>query len=160
MLVVGLFFLAKKGFGFYKKIQHAKRLKIQVLGVALPKIDLSNFFKDILAKITVGVQNFSATPYNIEQVSIEVLSESGQVVAAQKNPLAQPISIAPNQNNEVPINFLLSAKNMGLLIKEAGGITTVGASFLTTGKYGIKLQLKGFVQAEGFTIPLNEKITV
>ena len=74
--------------------------------------------------------------------------------------LKEDKQLLPKQNNILPLTFLITSSNFKRLIKESGGLTTVGANFLTTGSYGIPIHLKGFVEAEGISIDINEKITV
>ena len=160
IVLIALIFLGKKSWGIIQKIRHAKRLKFAVSSVKFPKLNLSNLFTDIETKVVLLLKNFSSSTFNLEQISIEVFSPSGKLVAEQKTPLKEAFEIKPNKNNELPLTFLISSSNLKALIKEAGGIANVGANFITTGEYGIPLHLKGFVVADGVTIDIDEQITV
>ncbi|MCB0396826.1 MAG: hypothetical protein KDD36_09245 [Flavobacteriales bacterium] len=159
--IVLLLFLGNKGIRLFNKFRHAKRLKFDVQSFSFPDgLKLSNIVKDVDVLINQAVANFSKTPFQIEQLNIEVFSPSGKLIAEQKAPLEQPIQIKPNQTTVFPIRFTISPQNMLRLIKEAGGVLTVGANFLSTGEYGIPLRMKGFVDADGITVDIDQNITV
>jgi len=160
LVVITLIITGKQGWAAIQKIRHAKRLKFGVESVDFPKLNLSSLLSSIETNVELLIKNFSRSTFNIEQIGIEVLSPSGKVVAEQKQPLSETFKVAPNQNNLLPLSFLISSQNLKLLISESGGIANVGASFITTGKYGISLLLKGFVVADGVTIDINEQLTV
>jgi len=160
LVVAALIITGKQGWAAIQKIRDAKRLKFGVESVDFPKLNLSSLLSSIETNVELLINNFSGSTFNIEQISIEVLSPSGKVVAEQKQPLSESFEIAPNQNNLLPLSFLISSQNLKLLVRESGGIANVGASFITTGSYGISLRLQGFVVADGVTIDIDEKLTV
>lgn len=160
IIIIALILVGKKGYGYLTKYRHAKKIKVSVDKFRFPDLKLQNLITDVLTEVTVIIGNFSSTTFNIEQINIDVLDETGQFIAEQKNPLPQAIQLLPNKNNALVLTFLISPQHIRQLIKKAGGAINVGTRYLTTGKYGIPLQLKGFVVAEGFSIDINENITV
>lgn len=159
-IILALVFFGKKGFVKLVKFRNAKRLKIGVDGFNLPKLNLTSLFTSVPININLSLNNFSNSTFNIEQIGVDVFSPSGKLIAEQTKPLQEVKQILPNQNNILPLAFLISPQNFKDLIRETGGIANAGANFLTTGTYGIPIHLKGFVVAEGITIDIDEKITV
>ncbi len=159
-VIVFIFLAGRKGWQYFKKYQHSNRLKVGIDSFKLPKLNLSNLFSDIKADVLIKLNNFSSSSFEIEQLNVEIYSLSGKLIGEQEKPLAKTAIVQPNKNNLLPLSFLISSQDLQQLIKEAGGVANVGANFLTTGDYGIPLHLKGFVVAEGFTIDIDEKITV
>lgn len=160
VIIISLVLFGRKGVSYITKFRHAKRLKIAVENFSFPKLNLKSLFSDIQTRVTLNIGNFSSSTFDVEQINVDVLDATGQVVAEQKNPLTKGIQILPNKNNQLALTFLISSNNVRQLIKNAGGTFNVGARFFTSGKYGIPLQLKGFVVAEGITIDINETIEV
>lgn len=159
-IIVVLIFLGKKGFAKLVKLRNSKRLKIGIDGFNLPKLNLTSLFTSIPVNINLSLNNFSNSTFNIEQIGVDVFSPSGKLIAEQSNPLREAKQLLPNQNNILPLAFLISSQNFKDLIRETGGVANAGANFLTSGNYGVPIHLKGFVVAEGITIDINEKITV
>ena len=160
VILIVVLIAAKKGYDYYQKYQDSDDLKIGVDKFQFPELNLSNIFNDIVAKITVNINNFSDSTFNIKQLKIDVLDQEKQLVAEQQLPIKQPIEIKPNQANKFALNLLISSQSVARLIKAAGGIANVGANYLVNGKYNIPIQIVGFVRAEGIKIPINEKIIV
>lgn len=160
VIVIVLVFLGRQGYVKIIKLRHAQRLKIAVENFTIPKINISSLFTNVPINLTLSLKNFSKSAFNLEQINVEVFSLSGELIAEQTNPLQESKKLLPNQSNLLPLSFLISPQNFKNLIRETGGITSVGANFLTSGKYGIPLRLKGFVVAEGFKVDINETITV
>ena len=159
-LVFVLVAATTKSYSYLTKYRHAQRLKIGVDSFSFPKLNLSSIFNEILVNVIIGVNNFSPSLFNLEQINVEVYSQSGDLVAEQKSPLLSPIKVQPNRYNTLPLTLLISSHNVAKLIKESGGTVSVGASYLTSGSYGIPLHLKGFVVAEGLSIAIDQTIQV
>lgn len=151
---------AKKGYDLFKKSQDSDDLIIGVDKFEFPKLNLSNIFNDIVAKVTLNINNFSDSAFHIQQMKIDVLDQEKHLIAEQQFPITQPIEVKPNQANKFALNLLISSQNVARLIKAAGGIATVGANYLVKGIYNIPIQIVGFVKAEGIKITINEKIIV
>ena len=159
MLIVVLI-AAKKGYDYYQKYRNSNDLKIDIDKFEFPELNLSNIFKDIVARVTISLNNFSPSTFKVEQMKIDVLDQEKQLVAEQQYPIDNPIEIKPNQATKFALNLLISSQNVARLIKAAGGIANVGANYLVNGKYNIPIQLVGFVRSEGIRIPIDEKIIV
>ena len=160
VIVIVLIVLGRKGYSYVKKYRHSKRIKVGVDGVSFPKLKLTNLIGEIATSIKLNIGNFSPSKFEVQQISIDVFDGKGNLIASPQNPLREPISIEPSQNNIFPLTYLLSSQQLKQIIRQAGGVANVGANYLTTGNYGIPLLLKGFVVAEGLKVDINEKITV
>lgn len=160
IITIALLLFGKKGWGYINKYRHADRIKVGVESFSFPKLNLSSILSDIVMNININLGNYSPSSFNISQINVDVFDKEGKLIAEQKNPLAEGIQIAANQNTILPLTYLISSGQLNKLIIGAGGYASVGAKYLTTGKYGINIHLKGFVQAEGFNISINEKVSV
>ncbi len=160
LLILVVLIFGKKGWSFIQKFRHAKRLKISVEGIRFPKLSLKNLIGDIALKVRLNLANFSPSSFNLEQVSVDVFNKAGEQIGTQQNPLREPILINSNQNNLVTTDYLISSSAIRNLIRDAGGGGAVASNYLTEGKYGIPILLKGFVVAEGVKVEVNEKLEV
>ena len=160
ILVSILSFTSFKGYAYFRKYQHAKRIKVALDRYSFPELKLSNLLSDILFQVNLSIGNYSSSQFSVEQVSIEIFSPSGLLVAEQKEPMSEPLILKPNKNTVLPLTFLMASHRVSDLIRENGGAANVGANYITSGSYGIPLHLKGFVVAEGFKITIDEEIQV
>ena len=160
VILIVVLITAKKGYDYYQKFKDSDDLKVGLDKFEFPELNLSNIFNDIVAKATININNFSDSTFNIQQLDIRVLDQDQQIIAEQQYPITQPIEVKPNQANKFALNLLISSQSVARLIKANGGIANVGANFLVSGKYNIPIQIVGFVRAEGFKIPINEKLIV
>ncbi len=158
--LIALLFLGRKGWGYYTKYNNANRIKVGVESFNFPKLNLSSLLSDIDLNINISLGNFSPSTFNISQVKVDVFNLEGKAIAEQSIPLKDKVVIAPNKNTLLPLTYSISSQELNALIMESGGYASVGANYLTSGKYGIKINLKGFVDAEGFTIDINETLEV
>ena len=158
--LLAVIFLLYKGYGLYQKFSHAKHLKIGLADFQFENFNLSSLFSDVTAHVQVSIDNFSKSVFTIEQIKVDVYSESGQLIAEQTEPLSRKRSILSNQKNVLPLSFLISSNKVKTLIKQSGGVVKLGANYLSSGDYGIPIHLKGFIVSEGISIDINEKLTV
>lgn len=159
VLIVALI-AAQKGYQYYQKYKGSEDIFVTVEKFQFPELNLSSIFKEVLTKVTININNYSPETFLIQQLQINVLGAKNELLAEQQYPINRPIEVKPNQANLFALNLLLSPFTLKELIKSAGGIATVGANYLLKGKYNIPIQIVGFVRAEGFKIPINEKIIV
>ena len=155
ILLMVLVVAGAKGWRIFKKIRHARRLKI-----SLAKFKLLKLSTQIDSNIVLQIGNFSSSTFKINQVSIDLYTTTEEVLAAQKAPLLSPITITPNKNTLLPIGYKINLPVALNQLKRIGGIATVATNYLTTGKNGLTLVLKGFIEADGVTISINETINV
>ncbi len=157
-LLISLLILAPlgvTGWHIFKKIRHAKRLTIGV-----EKFKLLNFSLSPVSNIVLSLGNFSPSTFTISQIKVDAYTENGQVLAAQAAPLAQSFTLQPNQNSTLPLSYTISAQVVISALQGIGGLSSVAANFLTTGKYGLPIVLKGFVEAESISIPIEETLII
>lgn len=155
LLIICIVAILVQGTRLLRKFHHANRLKINV-----KRFRLINISSEISSSIILEVGNFSKSTFKINQVSIEVFTKSGEILARPKAPLSKPFKLKPNQNNELPIDFQISTPVVLSELKRMGGITSVLSNFLTSGKYGLELQLRGFIVAQNIKIDINQTINV
>lgn len=142
------------------KLLNAKNLKVDIGAIQFPTLSLQNLVSDIETTVEVVIKNFSNSVFNIQQISIDVFSSSGELIAEQKEPIQNVVIIEQKENSSFFLDYLISSSKLRRLIKESGGALLVGSNRLANGEYGIKLNLKGFVIAEGIKVDINEMVTV
>ena len=140
------------------KVWNARRLDFGVGQVSFPKLNLKHAISEIEIGVEILAKNPTKSAYEIDQIHVDVLTESGIVVAEQKTLPIDVIRIEPNGVTSIPFVYLISALNLGLLIKENGGISKISMSMFAHGVYGINLRMKGFIVIEGFKIHIDEII--
>ncbi|MEW7279719.1 hypothetical protein ABW636_14090 [Aquimarina sp. 2201CG1-2-11] len=150
-----VFIASVKGWRVYRKVRHAKRLKIGV-----QKFHILNFSFTPISNIVLSLGNFSSSTFMISQIKVNAYTRDGQLLAEQIAPLANPFTLAPNQNSTLPLSFRINAANVISSLRSIGGLTSVAANYLTSGKYGLPIILQGFVEVENTQIPINEPITI
>lgn len=159
-LIIALLFIGKKSWGYYNKYHHANRIKVGVESFNFPTLNLSSLLSDIELNINIELGNFSPSTFNITQINVDVFDVDGKLIAEQTTPLKNKVVMTPNENTTLPLAYNISSGQLNNLIMAAGGYISVGQNYITSGKYGIKINLKGFVDADGFTIAINETMTV
>ena len=161
LIIITIAFAGRKGFGLWQKVRHANRLKTTIQSFQLPKdFHLKHLVKDIQTTLTIAIQNFSSSTFSVEQLDVQLENLQGQLVAKQSRPLSNPIALQPNQTTPLTLLFDLTPQQVGVLIGQVGGLAKVAANWLSTGKYGIQLQVKGFVQVDGVSVTLNERVSI
>lgn len=155
ILVLLVALLGVKGWRIFAKVRHAKRLKIGV-----EKFKLLNLSLSPSSTIVLTIGNYSPSTFIISQIHIEVYTKKGLLLAEQKEPLVQPITLTPNQNTPLPLSYRINAQVVITALTAIGGLSSVAANYITSGKYGLPVVLKGFVEADHIQIPIEESITI
>lgn len=150
-----VFLASTRGWRIYKKIRHAKRLKIGVQKFQLLSLSLTP-----ISNIVLSLGNFSSSTFTISQIKVNIYTQDGRLLAEQTTPLAQAFTLNPNQNNALPLTFAIDARTVISSLKTIGGLSSVAVKFFTSGTYGLPIILKGFVEAENIQIPIEESITI
>lgn len=149
-----------KGYDYWRKFNHSNRLKVGVGSFSFPKLNLRSLLGDITLAIDITLDNYSSSTFSLEQISIEIYDKLGRLVAEQIAPLTTPFTIKPNKTNLLPLTLEISSHSIAKLIAQHGGTASVGASYLSSGSYGIPLKIKGFAIAEGFRIDIDQQIEI
>ncbi len=150
-----VFIASVQGWRVYRKVRHAQRLKIGV-----QKFKILNFSFTPVSNIVLSLGNFSSSTFMISQIKVAAYTQDGQLLAEQTAPLANSFTLLPNQNSTLPLAFSIKAATVISALQSIGGLTSVAANYLTSGKYGLPIVLKGFVEAENTQIPIHEPITI
>lgn len=158
VFIVALF-SARKGWAYYNKYNDAMRIRVGVEGISFPQLNLSSI-TDTLVSLSLCIKNFSSSSYVLEQVSMNIFSEDGLLLAEQKDPLSDEYMIRANDNNALPLSFFLNKENAYKIVKQAGGVITIGLNRSITGSYGIPVIVKGFIKADGITVDIDQSITI
>lgn len=158
---------------YYKKIQGAEKLKVAnvVLKTEEPLNDITaiaDAFQNGLSLIGfIEVKNLSNQDYTLNQLNVDVFSPTTQTrIGKQTNILQKDIVLKSKQVSNIPIVFNLDIMNALSLFKESGVIpenTTLWQVISHPAKYyestklnKLKVKLKGFIEAEGITLNINQ----
>jgi len=148
---------------YVTKATNASKLKVTVDKITFP-ISLSSVTDlmggSLIITVNVNIGNYSTVPYTINQISIDAFTEKGTPVATQLSPLAVPVTISPNANNVIPIQYKIGYNNIIALLQDSGilsapSITDLITNFALTQSIGAKINLKGFVVAESIKVNVD-----
>jgi len=109
-------------------------------------------------RITALIKNATNNKYNIQQLFIEVYTLDDKLIASQDRPMSTPIVVLPNQVNQSAIDFTLNPLTAATLLK--GVSVSKVLEFLTGGKIGKEVRIKGLLRTENFSIPLDEIVKI
>jgi len=158
---------------FYKKAKGVEKLKLSSVSLkSEKKITELNDLIDILQnglilKGFVQIKNFSGEDYTLSQMSIDGFSPvSNKIIAEQININQHDIILKDKQETHIPLQYKVDVLSALLLFKESGVIpegTTLWEVITHPAKYyestnlnKLKIVLKGFIEAEGITININQ----
>ena len=174
ILILGLVILTCGiAWKYFKKISGAKKISIgEIILKPEKKIstfsDLVDVFKNGL-KLTgfVAIRNFSGSTYKLNQINVDCYTpKTNSILAEQTNINANEIVLMPNQITNIPFEFKVDIINSLLLFKECEVIPAEWTiwkiiahpveAYKVIELKKLKMKLKGFVQAEGITLPIDQ----
>ncbi len=131
----------------------------------LNKINLDSLTQGFKTLTSVKIQNYAPYEYDLEQLKIDLYTPSGVLLAKQEEPIKAFIleksksSYIKVQHHIKPDDFisLLEENNF---IDENESVFDRATTLLSMDLSGVKLTAKGFVVIDGFTIEINELITL
>lgn len=170
ILLVGV--VAGIGGYFFMKYKNSELLVFEISDVK-PDFKITSVFDvikelaDLIVPVIIGVKisNYSPMSFRINQLSIDCFSQiDNSYIAYNTEPLAQPFDILPNQNNIVYVKYNVKLQ---LLAKEIKGTATlldkgfqILQSYLSSGKFGVSLKIKGFAIADNIKIKVEEIVNM
>ena len=158
---------------YYKKYRETDKLKVGAISLkATSEIrgvkDLVTIFKNGLQlKGFVEIRNFSSKDYTINQLSLDCfVPKTSKIIAEQTNIIQNNIKIKAKQSTNIPLEYKINILNALSLFKECGAIpadVTLWQVVSEADKYykdidlkKLKMTLKGFIEAEGITLSIDE----
>lgn len=158
---------------FYKKYKDSDKLKIGSTSLKSKQQitnfnDLVNILKNgLLLEGFIEIRNFSSRDYSIKQLSIDCFSpKTEKLIAEQTNILQNKLILAKKQTTNIPLEYKIDIVNALALFKECGlipedanliEIITHPAQYWSDiDLKNLKIKFKGFIQAEGIHININE----
>ncbi len=159
---------------YYKKYKDTEKLKIGETSLhSTKKIsninDLVDVFKNgLLIKGFVEIRNFSGKDYVLNQISIDAFTPNTEkLIAAQTNIIKNNITLKNKQSTNIPIEYKIDIIKTLSLFKESAVIpedTTLWKVITHPAQYlqdidlkKLKIKLKGFIEAEGITLDINQE---
>ena len=158
---------------YYKKAKDTEKLKLAAVSLKSTKtITDINDIIDILQnglelKGFVQIRNFSGQDYTLNQMSIDGFTPiTNKLIASQTNITQSDIVLKNKQVTNIPLQYKVDIMSALSLFKESGVIpedTTLWQVITHPTKYyestnlkKLKLTLKGFIEAEGITLNINQ----
>ena len=158
---------------YYKKIKEAEKLKIGSTSLSTTKklksfSDLVDIFKNGLQlKGYVSIRNFSNSDYTLNQIKVDCYTpKTNKLLAEQTNIIQNNIVLKAKQETNIPLEFTVNVLKALSLFKECSVIPedwTVWKiiaqpmqAYEIIKMNNLKMKLKGFIQAEGITLSINE----
>lgn len=159
---------------YYKKLKDTEKLKIGETSLKSTKKienfnDLIDVFQNGLRlKGFIEIRNFSGKDYTLNQISLDCFSpKTEKLIAEQTNIIQNNIILQNRQVTNIPLEYKVDIMNALSLFKESGAIpedATLWQVITKPGTYWagidlkkLKMKLKGFIQAEGITLSVNEE---
>ena len=158
---------------YYKKAKDTEKLKIA--GITLKPVKSLKTLADftdalqngIKLKGFVKIRNFSGQDYTLNQLSIDGFSPiKNKLIAEQTNINKNDITLKNKQETNIPLEYNLDVMSALSLFKESGVIpqeATLWTILLNVADYfseeslsKLKITLKGFIEAEGITLNINQ----
>ena len=151
-------------FRLLKKKAHANNLQVAGFDFELIEpITLEHLTKPIKARLNLNLGNYSTSNFRIDQVAINLLSPSGAVVAQPLKPLVEPVNLSANKINRLPVDVQISTSGLLKLLKENNFLSADSLqalqSLIKGGMPKFNATIRGFIQAEGAKININESLT-
>lgn len=172
IIVIAAGFIAWK---LYKKYKESQKLTIGTISLS-PEKPLNNA-QNLLEALQSGlnltgyveIKNYSGKEFTLSQAKLDCLSpETQKTIAEQTNILIQNITIEKNKTTQIPLQYKVNIINILPLFRESGLMPkekTLWQVITNFSQYAQninirKLQfiLKGFIEAEGITLNINELI--
>ena len=158
---------------YYKKYKEAEKLKIGE--IALHPTQKITGINDVISILKNGlnlegfveIRNFSGKDYTLNQISLDCFTPNTEkVIAEQTNIIQNDVSIKNKQVTNIPLKYKVDILNAISLFKECGVIPQTATvwsiianpveSYKSFDLKKLKIKLKGFIQAEGITLSINE----
>lgn len=159
---------------YYKKAKDTEKLKIGNISLKATKEikdfnDLLDVFQNgIILKGFVQIRNFSGQDYTLNQISIDGFTPiSDKLIAEQTNIIKNNILLKNKKETNIPLEYKVDIMSALSLFKESGVIpedttlweviTHPAKYYETTNLNKLKIILKGFIEAEGITLNINQE---
>ncbi len=174
LIIIAVILTLGLAYKFYKKAKDTEKLKLAAVSLKSEKpINDINDIADILQnglllKGFVQIRNFSNQDYTLNQMSIDGFSpKSDKIIAEQININQHDIILKSKQVTNIPLHYKVDILSVLSLFKESEVIpedTTLWQVITHPAKYydstnlnKLKIILKGFIEAEGITLNINQE---
>lgn len=172
IIVIAAGFIAWK---LYKKYKESQKLTIGNISLSpeKPLNNAQNLFEALQSGLNltgyVEIKNYSGKEFTLSQAKLDCLSsETQKTIAEQTNILSQNITIEKNKTTQIPLQYKVNIINILPLFRESGLIPkekTLWQIITNFSQYAqninirnLQFILKGFIEAEGITLNINELI--
>ena len=174
LIIVAVILTLGLAYKYYKKAKDSGKIKTGELTLKPEnKIDtfgeLAEVFQSgIKLKGNIQIKNFSSQDYKINQISIDAFTpKTKKKLASQTNIMGSSIIVKAKQETSIPISYKLDVANILNLFKDCEAIpmdTTIWEIITHPIKIfselklrNLKILLKGFIEAEGITLDINQE---
>jgi len=170
--VIAAGFIAYK---LYKKYKESQKLTIGNISLSpeKPLNNAQNLLEALQSGLTltgyVEIKNYSSKEFILSQAKLDCLSpETKKTIAEQTNILSQNITISKNTETQIPLQYKVNLINILPLFRESQLIPkdkTIWQIITNFSQYAqninirnLQFILKGFIEAEGITLNINQTI--
>jgi len=174
LIIVAVILTLGLAYKFYKKAKDTEKLKLANVSLKSEKkiTDLSDIIdilqNGLILKGFVQIRNFSGQDYTLSQMSIDGFSPvSDKIIAEQININQHDIILKNKQVTHIPLQYKVDVISALSLFKESGVIpenstlwdviTHPAKYYESTNLNKLKIVLKGFIEAEGITLNINQE---
>ena len=140
-----------------------KKFKLSVDNFQLvEKLNPSALQQGVDTDLTLNLQNCSNKDFTLNQLSIDLYTPSGKILAQQLNPLPASVQLISKKVNKLTISHHISSTGLINLLKETKlidedeSLFNVAVRLLTMDLSRVEITAKGFAEIEGVTIDFNE----
>lgn len=174
VLTFGLILVFKKG---YNKVAGTR--KIEIGEISLSPVKPLNKAENIIGAFTSGlelkgfvtVQNLSKEQYTLSQINIDLLTPvEGKLLADQTSFMSTDKILTGRTSKDIPLSYNVDVTKILPLFKESQVLPEeftvsyiIAHPLQTVQEFklsNLKAQIKGFIEAEGITLNVNETINL
>ena len=158
----------------FRKTQGALQMSFDVGDIDLGISDWKSFYHFLTsgsqAVVDILISNYSNEHFRIDNLYAEIYSlpttdengkeQPGILIGYQTEPLSEAFEISDNSNNIVSIPFYFKGAMLWQIGKQLGinsisELWNIVQNYMTTGKFGTSIIVKGFAVVKGIKLPFE-----
>jgi len=168
LAIFGLFSFTK-----IKKLQQTA----DMLDIGTPKFEFKAKLKDLLkilaswsidAIVSIPINNYSKNNFTIRQISADIYTPGGVLLADQNLPLKEAVVVKPNSQSIIKLPYTINLSGIVDIVAQRKNLNadenllkSIVQTWFTKGTIGEKVIIKGFIipeELKGIKIKLNEEV--
>jgi len=126
--------------------------------------DVKNLFTDYFyTKVKLTISNYSDIPVIVNQIKVHLYTLKDSLFLEQFEPLASPVTIAPNSQTIIEVPYQVYYTDLVELIEDnelKGNAIETFSNLIKYGSLNTEVRAKGFATVQGITIDINEQFEI